>query len=74
MNVDLVLELIQQSVSAETLPRRRAASILLKAVRAGPSLANVPHDLALVSAGLARNVADEVRTLIARYDLESGPI
>jgi hypothetical protein len=70
-NDGVLISLIDQSVLGDTLSRRRAASILLRAVRAGPGLATLPDELALVSAGLAGSVANEVRTLVARFGLDA---
>lgn len=63
--------LIEQSVLADTLPRRRAASILLKSVRAGAGAARVPMELAQIDAPIAASVASEVRVLMARYGLDA---
>ena len=68
MTTDSVLVgLIEQSVLANTLPRRRAASILLKAVRSSGGLACLSTELAKVDAPIAASVADELRFLSARY-------
>ena len=70
MTSDSVLVgLIEQSVLANTLPRRRAASILLKVVQTGRGLASVRGELAKVDAPIAASVADELRLLSARYGL-----
>jgi hypothetical protein len=70
MTDSVLIGLIEQSVLADTLPRRRAASILLRAVR-GPGLASVAQELATVADPIAASVADEIRFLTARYGLEA---
>ena len=70
MTTDSVLVgLIEQSVLASSLPRRRAASILLKAVQGGRGLASTPMELAKLEAPIAARVASELRLLSARYGL-----
>ena len=72
MTSDSVLVgLIEQSVLADTLPRRRAASILLKSVRSGSGIGRIPTELAELDAPIAASVASEVRVLIARYGLDA---
>ena len=65
----ILVGLIEQSVLANTLPRRRAASILLKSVQSGRGLASIRTELAKVDAPLGASVADELRLLSARYGL-----
>ena len=70
MTSDSVLVgLIEQSVLADTLPRRRAATILLKTIRSGSGSTGLPTELARLEAPIAASVASEVRVLIARYGL-----
>ena len=69
MTDSVLVGLIEQSVLANTLSRRRAASILLKAVQAGRGLASVPIELSKVDAPIAASVADELRLLRARYGM-----
>ncbi len=73
MTSDSVLAgLIEQSVLADSLPRRRAASILLKSVRSGSGSARISTELAQLASPIAASVASEVKVLIARYGLEQS--
>ncbi len=73
MPTDSVLVgLIEQSHFAGTLPRRRAAAILLKCIRASAGLPNISVELALIEAPFATRVAREIRILTARYGLDDG--
>lgn len=66
MDDALTIALISETVNATSLARRRAALVLLEELRAGRAMGSVTERLNPASAA---EVGDELRSLIARYDI-----
>jgi hypothetical protein len=68
----VLVALISETLNSAHLPRRRAAEILINAVRAEERAAGLRITISLANPGLSKDVYAEIEQLIDQLELDRG--